>query len=145
MDNPTCVFPSSSFPCSLPSSASLSPCSLPSSTSLSPCSLLSSFLSPCSLLSSFLFPCSLLPPSCLPSSPSLSLAPFYIPPLSSFPPFLSLLLPQNRLEESLNLFQAICNNKFFVKTSMVRASVHTGLFIANVSNLGCLILSLISS
>ena len=26
---------------------------------------------------------------------------------------------QNRLEESLNLFQAICNNKFFVKTSMV--------------------------
>ena len=26
---------------------------------------------------------------------------------------------QNRLEESLNLFQAICNNKFFIKTSMV--------------------------
>ena len=26
---------------------------------------------------------------------------------------------QNRLEESLNLFQAICNNKFFVKTAMV--------------------------
>ncbi|XP_065898368.1 guanine nucleotide-binding protein G(o) subunit alpha-like [Dysidea avara] len=25
----------------------------------------------------------------------------------------------NRLEESLNLFQAICNNKFFVKTSMI--------------------------
>ena len=25
----------------------------------------------------------------------------------------------NRFEESLNLFQAICNNKFFVKTSMI--------------------------
>lgn len=25
----------------------------------------------------------------------------------------------NRLEESLNLFQAICNNKFFIKTSMI--------------------------
>ena len=33
---------------------------------------------------------------------------------------------QNRLEESLNLFQAICNNKFFVKTSMVGlAHTHT--------------------
>ena len=114
-----------------------------------------------SLLPSLFFPLSyLLPPSCLPSSPSLlpfsrsllppSLAPSSLPlsfllspppslsPLSSFPPFLSF-LPQNRLEESLNLFQAICNNKFFVKTSMVRASVHTVLFIANVSNLDCLI------
>ena len=31
---------------------------------------------------------------------------------------------QNRLEESLNLFQAICNNKFFVKTSMVRVGIY---------------------
>ena len=32
---------------------------------------------------------------------------------------------QNRLEESLNLFQAICNNKFFVKTSMVRVGIYS--------------------
>ncbi len=32
---------------------------------------------------------------------------------------------QNRLEESLNLFQAICNNKFFVKTAMVSVTINS--------------------
>ena len=41
--------------------------------------------------------------------------------------------PQNRLEESLNLFQAICNNKFFVKTSMVSAVLGQSMTISVLS------------
>lgn len=32
------------------------------------------------------------------------------------------LSPQNRIQESMNLFSAICNNVFFRNTSMVRNS-----------------------
>ena len=34
---------------------------------------------------------------------------------------------QNRLEESLTLFQAICNNKFFINTSMVSCIPHSSM------------------
>lgn len=40
----------------------------------------------------------------------------------------------NRLEESLNLFQAICNNKFFVKTSMILFLNKVDLFRDKIQN-----------
>lgn len=40
----------------------------------------------------------------------------------------------NRLEESLNLFQAICNNKFFIKTSMILFLNKVDLFQEKVSS-----------
>jgi guanine nucleotide-binding protein subunit alpha len=40
----------------------------------------------------------------------------------------------NRLEESLNLFQAICNNKFFVKTSMILFLNKADLFRDKITN-----------
>ena len=40
----------------------------------------------------------------------------------------------NRLEESLNLFQAICNNKFFVKTSMILFLNKVDLFREKIQN-----------
>ncbi len=38
---------------------------------------------------------------------------------SVYPPFWFLLLLQNRMHESLMLFDSICNNKFFIDTSII--------------------------
>ena len=43
---------------------------------------------------------------------------------------------QNRLEESLTLFQAICNNKFFINTSMVSCIPHFSTI--NTSMVSCI-------
>ena len=41
---------------------------------------------------------------------------------------------KNRLEESLNLFQAICNSKFFVKTTMVWLSTYNIMYVVSVAS-----------